>query len=127
MNNQDNMMYQPQQGRGGYSMQNQQMPHPNNVWNSQNRQSLDMPNLQSLGINSQGNQNPSNQGPKYSAANTLSISLIAAICFFSFSIFLNSYSLFFFHLNTNFRLTRNTQTGKQNEYTQMKNIKKNRS
>ena len=43
-----------------YNMSNQQM-HPNNVWNSQNRQSLDMPNLQSLGINSQG-QNPSNQG-----------------------------------------------------------------
>lgn len=62
MNSQESMMYQQPQGRGGYNMQNQQMAHPNNVWNSQNRQSLDMPNLQNLGINSQGSQNPSNQG-----------------------------------------------------------------
>lgn len=65
MHNQDNMMY-PQQNRngggggGGYNMQNQHM-HPSSVWSNQNRNSLDMPNLQNLGINSQG-QNPPNQG-----------------------------------------------------------------
>lgn len=61
MNNGDNMMY-PQNNRG-YNMQNQQM-HPNNGggWSNQNgRGNLDLPNLQNLGINSQG-QNPSNQG-----------------------------------------------------------------
>lgn len=57
MNRQDNMPYPPQ--RGGY-MQNQAMQH-NNGWNNQNRGNLDMPNLQALGINPQG-QNPSNQG-----------------------------------------------------------------
>lgn len=63
MNNQDSMMYQQQGGRSGYNMQNQQMAHPNSVWNQgQSRQNLDMPNLQNLGINSQGTQNPSNQG-----------------------------------------------------------------
>lgn len=68
MSNQDNMIY-PQQNRnggsgngggGGYNMQNQQM-HPSSVWSNQNRNNLDMPNLQNLGINSQG-QNPPNQG-----------------------------------------------------------------
>lgn len=57
MNRQDNMAY-PQQ-RGPY-MPNQPMQH-NNGWNNQNRGNLDMPNLQALGINPQG-QNPSNQG-----------------------------------------------------------------
>lgn len=57
MSRQDNMPY-PQQ-RGNY-MPNPPMP-PNNSWNSQNRGNLDMPNLQALGINPQG-QNPSNQG-----------------------------------------------------------------
>lgn len=61
MNNSDNNMMYQQPNR--YNMQNQQM-HPNNgnVWNNQNgRGNLDLPNLQSLGINSQA-QNPSNQG-----------------------------------------------------------------
>ena len=59
LNRQDNnMLYTPQQ-RGGY-MQNQPIQHGNG-WNSQNRGNLDMPNLQALGINPQG-QNPSNQG-----------------------------------------------------------------
>ncbi len=73
MSNQDNMIYPQQNGRnggsgngggggggGGYNMQNQQM-HPSSVWSNQNRNNLDMPNLQNLGINSQG-QNPPNQG-----------------------------------------------------------------
>lgn len=67
MSSQDNMIF-PQQNRnggsgnggGGYNMQNQQM-HPSSVWSNQNRNNLDMPNLQNLGINSQG-QNPPNQG-----------------------------------------------------------------
>lgn len=50
-----------------YNQQNRgYMPNPppmhNNGWNNhQNRNNLDMPNLQALGINPQG-QNPSNQG-----------------------------------------------------------------
>lgn len=56
MNRQDNMNYQQNRGY----MQNPPMQH-NNGWNNQNRGNLDMPNLQALGINPQG-QNPSNQG-----------------------------------------------------------------
>lgn len=58
MNHQDNGMYN--QGRGGYNMQNPPMHHNSN-WN-QNRGNLDMPNLQSLGINPQGQNGPPNQG-----------------------------------------------------------------
>lgn len=70
-NRSDNMSYG--QNRGGY-MTNQQMQHQqqqqqqqqsqpphNNGWSNQNRGNIDLPNLQSLGINPQG-QNPSNQG-----------------------------------------------------------------
>lgn len=53
----DNGMYS--QGRG-YSMNNPPMHHSNN-WN-QSRGNLDMPNLQSLGINPQGQNGPPNQG-----------------------------------------------------------------
>lgn len=41
-------------------MNNPPMNH-NNGWNNQSRGNIDMPNLQALGINPQG-QNPSNQG-----------------------------------------------------------------
>lgn len=58
MNHNDNGMYG--QGRGGYNMNNPPMHHNNN-WN-QNRGNLDMPNLQSLGINPQGQNGPPNQG-----------------------------------------------------------------
>lgn len=57
VNRPDNMNYN--QNRGGY-MPNPPMQH-NNGWNNQ-RNNLDMPNLQALGINPQGQQNPSNQG-----------------------------------------------------------------
>lgn len=57
MNHNENGMYG--QGRG-YNMNNPPMHHNNN-WN-QNRGNLDMPNLQSLGINPQGQNGPPNQG-----------------------------------------------------------------
>lgn len=57
LSHQDNGMYS--QNRG-YNMQNPPMHHNGN-WN-QNRGNLDMPNLQSLGINPQGQNPPSNQG-----------------------------------------------------------------
>lgn len=44
-------------------MNNPPMNH-NNGWNNQSRGNIDMPNLQALGINPQG-QNPSNQGQKF--------------------------------------------------------------
>lgn len=56
MSHSDNGMYG--QGRG-YNMSNP--VHHNNNWN-QNRGNLDMPNLQSLGINPQGQNGPPNQG-----------------------------------------------------------------
>lgn len=52
-----------------YNQNRGYMPNPpmqhNNGWNNQNRNNLDMPNLQALGINPQG-QNPSNQGQNMS-------------------------------------------------------------
>ncbi|XP_055922421.1 TAR DNA-binding protein 43-like isoform X2 [Eupeodes corollae] len=50
-------------GSGNVYMQGQAIPpqQHNGGWNNQNRGNLDMPNLQALGINPQG-QNPSNQG-----------------------------------------------------------------
>lgn len=57
MNHHDNGPYS--QNRG-YNMPNPPMHHNGN-W-SQNRGNLDMPNLQSLGINPQGQNQPSNQG-----------------------------------------------------------------
>lgn len=69
-NRQENAMqpYNPNQNRGvgnvGGYMQGQPMQpqqQHNGGWNNQNRGNLDMPNLQALGINPQG-QNPSNQG-----------------------------------------------------------------
>lgn len=47
-------------GRNNYSMQSGPMHH-NNSW-SQNRGNIDMPNLQSLGINPNGQNGPPNQG-----------------------------------------------------------------
>lgn len=58
MGRSDNMGYGQNRGGGGY-MPNPPMQH-NNGWNNQNR-NLDMPNLQALGLNPQG-QTPSNQG-----------------------------------------------------------------
>lgn len=47
-------------GRTNYNMQSGPMHHN---WN-QNRGNIDMPNLQSLGINPNGQNGPSNQGIK---------------------------------------------------------------
>lgn len=58
MGHNDNGMYGS--GRGGYNMNSAPMHHNNN-WN-QSRGNLDMPNLQSLGINPQGQNGPPNQG-----------------------------------------------------------------
>lgn len=58
----NNMSYQ--QNRGNY-VQAQPIQHNNGGWNQQQQQQrgggIDMPNLQALGINPQG-QNPTNQG-----------------------------------------------------------------
>ncbi|XP_055708864.1 TAR DNA-binding protein 43-like isoform X3 [Phlebotomus papatasi] len=56
INRQENISYPQSRGY----MPNPPIQH-NNGWNNQNRGNLDMPNLQALGINPQG-QNPSNQG-----------------------------------------------------------------
>lgn len=58
----DNMSY-PQQ-RGSY-MHSPPIPH-NNGWHSQSRGNLDMPNLQALGINPQGQNPPSQQSQNMS-------------------------------------------------------------
>lgn len=64
----NNQMSRPENNMN-YNQNRGYMPNPpmqhNNGWNNQNRNNLDMPNLQALGINPQG-QNPSNQGQNMS-------------------------------------------------------------